>query len=118
MRLRLERVEPYMQRCARVTFTTIDNETLPETIIIVPHTYTLSLPTIGKEVHMEIHTTQAEEGSPGPSCTLCLNTIVVQERLIKGSQYYEHCLSAGGNVSTVVLDQRLPPDTICALYIS
>lgn len=97
-----------MQKCLRLFLANGDN--LPDSVLLLPNSYSSCLPPVGKDVDMKI----------GGKGIICLNTVVIQERLAscESNIYFEHCLSAGGNVSTVVLDQRLPPDSEFSLVLS
>lgn len=111
IRSKIQRIEPYMQHCVRVTLT--NPGALPDTVLLLPASYGSTLAPIGREV--DVDTTAG-----GEDCLVRLNTVVVMERSCgeeEGDSHWEHCLSAGGNLSTVVMDRRLPVDATCALTI-
>ena len=112
MKTQLQAINPYMQHCVRVTLSNL--ETLPDTILTLPASYVSSLPVVGEGVDIHV----IEKGTPLiPEECIRLNVVVVQERP-SGDGHWEHCLSVGGNVNSVILDQRLTPDTACVITIA
>lgn len=109
---RLERVEPYMQHCVRVTVA--HPAPLPETVLLLPASYAAALPPVGHRVEVEVRDHEGDASTGGD--LVRLNAVVVQERPC-GEAHWEHCLSAGGNVSTVVLGRRLAADAACAVAV-
>lgn len=106
----MQEIANYMQHGIRVT---LDNGgTLPKTVLVLPATYASSLPPIGDDVDI-----WEAKGNTDKNHFIRMNTIVIQDRSC-GKDYWEHCLSAGGNLSTVVLDKRVASDAAYTLALS
>ena len=115
MKTRLKLIEPYMQHCIRATFS--NPQYLPDTVLLLPSVYSEQLRTaMGLDLEMLID----DHGKLDTEHKhlIRLNVIVVQARHA-ANDHWEYCLSAGGNVCTIVMGgEKLPPDTACSLSVS